>query len=107
MFISYWAKPGACVYLLGDATPLYFSVPVLYNTTWDRWPLAEAMRAAPADLGAWSRALSAQGVRYILVNPSEIDRLIRSGWADPLITGHAVSDWLAHSARLIRQWPGS
>lgn len=106
-FLNLSLPPGATTYLLGDATPLYYSVPVLYNTTWDRWPLAEAMRAAPTDPGAWSRALSARGVRFVLVNPSEIERLIRSGWADPLITGPAVTDWLARSARLVKSWPQS
>ncbi len=106
-FCNLALPPDATLYLLGDATPLYYSVPVLYNTTWDRWPLAEAIRAAPNDPVAWSRTLLSRGVRFVLVTPSEIDRLTRSGWIDPLITPEAVSDWLNRAARPIKQWPGT
>ena len=99
------ATPGA-VYFLGDATPFYYSVPVVYNTTYDRSVLGEAMRRAPGDPGAWTRELRALGVRFVLYAPSEIRRLQRSGWYDPLVTTAAVEDWLARDAALVREWPG-
>lgn len=106
-FLSFWAGPGAPVYLLGEATPLYYRPPVVYNTTWDAWPLAEAMRRAPGDPGAWTRELRGKGIDLVLVNMAEIDRLNRSGegWADPLITVDTVRGWLKSGPRLIREWP--
>ncbi len=100
------AKPGA-VYFLGDATPFYYSVPVVYNTTYDRSLLGEAMRRAPGDPGAWTRELRALGVRFVLYAPSEIRRLQRSGWYDPLVTTGTVEEWLARDAALVREWPGA
>ncbi len=96
--------PGRSVYLLGGATPLYFAVPVVYNTTWDRWPLGEAMRANPATPGAWAGALRARGIDLILVNRGELGRLQRSGFADPLVTPEAASQWLDGSGRVVRDW---
>ena len=93
------SAPDERVYLLGDATPFYYSVPVLYHTTYDRSPLGQAMRRAPADPDAWTRELRALGVRYVLYAPGEIRRLRASGWYDPIVTTDAVERWLAHSAR--------
>jgi hypothetical protein len=106
-FINLALPPGGSIYLLGDATPFYYSYPVVYNTTWDAWPLAETMRATPNDPAAWTRALHGQGIRYVLVNFAEIDRLTRSGWIDPLITRQAVESWLRTAGRPIRRWPTS
>jgi len=105
LFINFSAPPGAVVYLLGDATPLYSTTPVRYNTTWDRWPLGEAMRAAPGDPAAWAAALRAKGITHILANFSEIARLNQSHWADPAVTPESAAAWLDSSARLIRAWP--
>lgn len=106
-FINLALPPGGSVYLLGDATPFYYSYPVIYNTTWDAWPLAEAIRAAPNDPAAWTRALHGRGIRFVLANYAEIDRLTRSGWIDPRITPQAVDSWLRTAGRPIRQWPTS
>lgn len=99
-------RPGEMVYLIGEARALYYTGPVLYNTTWDRWPLGEAMRRTPGNPAKWSRDLWAQGVRLVLVSESEIERLQKSGWADPLVTVEAVRGWLKDQARLVRSWPG-
>jgi hypothetical protein len=104
-FCNFFLPRDATLYLLGDATPLYFRLPVLYNTTWDTWPLGDAIRAAPADPAAWTGTLLSRGVRFVLLDPGEIDRLTRSGWIDPAITPGAVSDWLSRSARPVKSWP--
>ena len=104
-FVNFWASPGSVVYLLGDATPLYFRPPVLYNTTWDRWPLGEAIAAAPGEPAQWTRALRERGVRLVLVNFAELERLRRSGWADPRITPEALKAWLERGGvRPIKEW---
>jgi len=100
------AAPGSVVYLLGDATPLYFRSPVLYNTTWDKWPLGEAIGAAPNEPGAWTRSLRERGVTLVLVNLAELDRLRKSGWADPRITPETLKAWLgSNGVRPVREWP--
>jgi hypothetical protein len=107
LYVNFSVAPTSRVYLLGDARPLYFTVPVLYNTTWDRWPLAEAMRRAPDDPLAWLAELRARGVTHVLVHYAEIQRLRDSGrgWTDPLITPEGVSRLLEMHARRVRSWP--
>lgn len=111
------------VFLLGDSTPLYIlgatgnaegsgnrsSSPVIYHTTWDTSPLL----TSPNRIGAsaahlWSLALRDRGIRYVLVNFSELDRLInKSHYYDPGLTLDAIQAWLrspeAH-VKSVRQW---
>lgn len=101
------------VYLLGDATPLYFlgatgsaDAGVVYHTTWDRSPLGEAIRAQPDDPGAWSASLRARGITFVLVNLDELARLIaRDRNFDPDVTIDRVLAWLADPrARCAQVW---
>jgi len=96
--------PGS-VYLLGDATPFYYSVPVLYHTTYDSSPLGDAIRRNPTDPNAWTRELRARGVAYVLYAPTEIARLRASGWYDPLVTNEMIERWLADAGMLVHEWP--
>ncbi|MCC6660227.1 MAG: hypothetical protein IT437_05005 [Phycisphaerales bacterium] len=99
------ARPPGRVYLLGSATPLYYAAPVVYNTTWDRWPLGDAIRAAPEDTAHWSASLRALGVRWVLVDFAELDRLHASAWSDPDVTPHRLRDWLRPPYAVpARQW---
>lgn len=91
------------LYLLGDATPLYFHRAIVYNTPYDAWPLAHAIRAAPDDPAAWSATLRSRGIATALVNLSEVSRLRRWGASDPLVTPDNVRRWLA-TTRVIREW---
>jgi hypothetical protein len=93
------------VYLLGDATPLYCAPPLLYNTVWDRSLLAEAVRADPEHPARWADALRRADVRYVLVNFDELERYRRSGYIDPILTAESIDQFLAASARPIREWP--
>lgn len=83
------------LYLLGDSTPFYFRVPVLYHTTWDASPLGEAMRGRGDALG---------GVSHVLVNFAELRRLRRDGWYDPDVSPEAVLDLMLRRGREIRRW---
>jgi hypothetical protein len=105
LYVNFNVPSGRIVYLLGGSTPLYFTADVLYNTTWDRWPLGEAIRAAPGDPAAWSRDLARRGVSLVLLNWVELARLSRTGWADPVVTPGAVDAWLKSGVRVIREWP--
>ncbi len=105
IFTNVLAPPGTKVYLLGEARALYYTCPILYNTTWDRWPLGEAIRRAPVLPQAWTRELWDKGVRLVLLNEPEVARLQASGWADPLVTPETISSWLKAEGRLVRSWP--
>ncbi len=96
--------PGT-LYLVGDATPLYFGDPLVYSTTWDRSLLGEAIRAQPDNPAAWTAALRQAGVRRVLVAFGELARLRRSGFLDPALTPEAIELWLSESARPVREWP--
>ncbi|MCC6322460.1 MAG: hypothetical protein IT438_13605 [Phycisphaerales bacterium] len=116
----------SAIYLLGDATPLYLlgaaSLPegamaapsdpsrVIYHTAWDASPLGDAIRADPRDQTAWARFLAARGIGRVLVNKSELHRLIsRSGYYDRDVTIERLSAWLSaaqkNGLRSARRWP--
>jgi hypothetical protein len=105
VFINVLAPAGTCTYLLGEARALYYTGPVLYNTTWDAWPLGEAMRRFPGDPGAWTLELWNRGVRLVLFNEAEVARLHASGWADPEVTVEAAARCLQDQGRPVRSWP--
>ncbi len=94
------------LYLLGDSTPLYFRVPLLYHTTYDASPLGALMRSHPDDPLAWESGLRRAGVSYVLLNLSELERLHdRSGWYDPAVSPGLAKNFLDAHAELIRVWP--
>lgn len=107
-----WAENDhARIYLLGDATPLYYAGDVLYHTTWDRSPLGALLAKYPGrpqeEAGAqWARGLRAQGVRWIVINLAELHRLIeQDNWYDRDVTVGMVTLWAQRWCRLIRAWP--
>ena len=102
-YINYQPDSVKYVYLLGDATPLYYKRDVLYHTTWDTSPLGELARQS-ADSGTWARGLQQRGITHLLVDYGEIERLHSDGWYDPAVTpalvrrlaqeqGEPVADW--------------
>lgn len=92
------------VYLLGASTPLYFSCPVLYHTTWDTSPLGELMRARPDDPWGWAETLRSGGVVFVLADYAELTRLGRSGWYDADVTPESVMHWLDEVAEPLVGW---
>lgn len=92
------------LYLLGDATPFYFHPPLIYNTTWDTWPLAESLRRTDGDLAPAVADLRSQGVTHILVNLDEIARLHADGWADPLITPELAVRLVSEAGKVVWRW---
>src|SRR5690606_15247325 len=96
-FINYTLPADRAVYFVGGATPLYFLPAggvdaVVYQTTWDRNPLGDAIRAHPDDMAAWTAAVrgSARGpaIDFVLVDFDELGRLYPSDqsrpvWFDP------------------------
>jgi hypothetical protein len=96
--------PTSTLYLLGDATPFYFTGHIVYNTTYDTWLLGEVATTStnPDD---WTKALKAKGITHVLINFSEIDRLTRSGFIDPRVKLPEVERWARASTMLLRDWP--
>ncbi len=91
------------VYLLGDATPLYFVIPLLYHTTWDRSPIGSALRAGMDPVAA----LRDLGVTHVLINFAELDRLGSDGWYDPQVTPEWVRDEFLPRCEVLRVWPAT
>ncbi len=106
-FVNLVLGPGARVYLLGDSTPIFYSRPVVYHTTYDESPLGRAMRSAPGNPEQWTRVIRKSGIDHVLVNYSELARLNVSGWYDPDVTPPAVDAWLRQWGEVIHAWPGS
>jgi hypothetical protein len=97
LFINLVLPPTAKVCLLGDATPLYLTRPVIYNTTYDTWPVS-------GEVSGWSAQLRERGVEFVLVNLSEIRRLERSGWTPPGITLSNVEEWMYKHTTPLKGW---
>jgi hypothetical protein len=104
-FINLALPSGSTVYLLGEATPLYYTQPTVYATTWDRSLLSAAIQSAPGDPSQWAERLRAAGITHVLVNAAELARLERSGFLDPHLERERISDLLEGSARPVKQWP--
>lgn len=119
--------PPTGLYLLGDATPLYYldalgdepstapgerdgrPMKVYYHTTWDASPLGDAIAAAPDDPGAWSAWMRARGIGYVLVNYGELGRLIEHDHNfDPRVTLPLIGAWVAPNGpgglKSVRKW---
>jgi hypothetical protein len=96
--------PATSVYLLGDATPLYFRVPVLYHTVWDASPLGEAIRQSPGAPRAWSESLARRNVGFVLVNFGELSRYWRTYGYDPAVTPATVVAWVGTLGEPVREW---
>jgi len=91
-------KPGERLYLLGDSTPFYIPGPLVYHTTWDASPLGDAIRSTKESENApfeWSGKLIDRGIGAVLINFSELGRLIESKWYDPAITRDVFMRWSA------------
>lgn len=93
------------LYLLGDAGALYHEAPLLWNTTWDAWPLEEARRAAPDDPAAWGRALWERGVTHVLLNLAEVDRLRKSGYSPEAMTPETCAAFVRAACEPVVEWP--
>ena len=100
------ASEGGITYLLGDSAPLYFTAPILYHSTYDRSPLGDLMRADPTDPGVWATKLWDAGVRHVLLNRWELERLHRrSNWYDPDVSPERTTAFLDGYATRVRDWP--
>ena len=98
-------RAAPLLYLVGEATPLYYGKGLVYHTTYDTSPLGELMRAAPDDPAAWAAGLRDRGIGWLMVSPSELARLQRSGWYDPLVTPDAVRHFAETQGGAARVWP--
>ena len=105
VFINRVVPRGVRVYLLGDATPFYYTGSIVYNTTWDTSPLGRAIREHPDDPAAWTKQLRQEGISLVLVSESELRRLTDEGWYDPAVTIERVRAWIGGLAP-VRTWPG-
>ncbi|MCB9845698.1 MAG: hypothetical protein H6811_06910 [Phycisphaeraceae bacterium] len=103
-YVNAMVPPGDTILLIGDATPFYVRSPVMYATTWDTQPFAEALRAHPDDPAGVVEDLRAQGIAWVLVDFAELDRLQREGWHDPLEAPRAVAEVLGAHAELVHHW---
>jgi hypothetical protein len=105
-FINLALRPETRVLLVGDVLPLHFNVPPIYCTTWDRSPLADAMKAfpSPESPDRWTQHLRSLGARAVLVNLSEIRRYARSGTLDPDLREDSITAWLK-TLPVLCAWP--
>ncbi|MBL8744862.1 MAG: hypothetical protein JNK58_00745 [Phycisphaerae bacterium] len=97
------------LYLLGDSTPFYYHVPVLYHTTWDPSPLGSLLRESSGRLAGAVGRLAAPspaglGVSHVLINFSELRRLHSDRWYDPDVTPTVAESLLQRHGRIIKEW---
>ncbi len=78
-YVNIALSADSLVYLVGGATPLYYSRPVLYHTTWDASPLGLLRREHGEDFAVIARGLRKRGVTHLLIDLGELSRLQRDG----------------------------
>lgn len=103
-FVNHALPADSLVYLVGGATPLYFLPPVLYHTTWDSSPLGLLIREFGDDYSAIAAELRKRGVTHMLIDFSELRRLERDGWYDPLVTPQVARDFALAHGELLYDW---
>ncbi len=93
------------LYLIGEARGLYYTCRTMLNTTWDSWPIGDAIRAHPGEPEAWSAVLRDRDVAYVMINRSEVARLVGDGWADPVLTTESLNAWISSLGEPLEAWP--
>lgn len=83
--VNHLLPDNAKVLFLGEATPFYYKANITYQTTWDRGPLSEIIRADPDQPTTWIAQLRELGFTHILINYVMIQRWEEAQWNDPLI----------------------
>jgi len=82
------AMPVGKVLMVGNAAPLFWEGEIVYNTTFDRNLLGDALRAGGAEGAArWMREA---GINYVFIDWSEVNRLRSTYGFDEAITPEAV-----------------
>lgn len=104
VYCNFTSRPGDVLYLLGDATPLYHTEPVIYSTTYDTSLFAEAVGNHPESPARWIDELHTRGVTRVMVNYSELARLKTSGWLDPRISLEGVQRSIEAFGQIERTW---
>ncbi len=99
------ADPTNKLYLLGDATPLYYNLPLVYTTTWDTTPLISALDRAGWSLPVAVDLLRGDGITHVLINILELMRLRDSGYIDPRLN-EELANALTNHAAVVRSWIG-
>lgn len=94
------------LYLLGEARSLYYCVPLLWNTTWDRWPLREAVRRGGGPI-EWGEYLRSLGVTHVYVNFPELARLRESGYSPPEMTPELCARFVTGACDAVVRWPAT
>jgi hypothetical protein len=85
---------NAKVLLVGDATPMHYATPIMYNTTWDRSILGDAIEKDPSSPLAWAATLRAQGITHVLINGSEMARYWQSYGYDARVTPDRLANFM-------------
>lgn len=86
--------PAFTLYLVGDAAGYFYERDVVLNSTYDAWPIGDAMRAAPDDPQQWTSLLHERGIDAVLISFGEIERLSTSSWIDPGVTPKRMEAWV-------------
>ncbi|MFG0252214.1 MAG: hypothetical protein ACF8NJ_04995, partial [Phycisphaerales bacterium JB038] len=102
--LNFALPDDSLVYLVGGATPLYFTRPVLYHTTWDDSPLGLLLREHGDDHAAIAAGLRQRGVTHLLIDESEVQRLQGDGWYDPLVTLEVVREFAQAQGEVVQSW---
>jgi len=102
------------VLLVGDATPIYYTARVVYNTVWDRSPLGLAIDAEPLTPASWTGLIRAhvakqstaskQRLNYVLVNFGELRRYWGTYGYDQSITPERLLAWLGQLGEPVQEW---
>jgi hypothetical protein len=92
------------VYLIGEATPLYWNRPIS-NSTWDPWPIFDALESSGNDPWSVNDFLKRLNIRHVFINSFELERLTASRLIDPRLNLTQLRDWAASCTEPVVAWP--
>ncbi|MEE9130121.1 MAG: hypothetical protein V3T84_08890 [Phycisphaerales bacterium] len=104
VYLNHLLPDGARTLLVGEARPLYYQADIAYQTTWDRGPLSQIMRAFPSQPNHWADELRGQGFTHLLVSDEMLQRWAASKWNDPNLTVQKVRAFAAQYCDVEYDW---
>ena len=107
IYLNHLLPDRARTLLVGEARPLYYRADIAYQTTWDRGPLSQIMRALPSQPNRWADELRNRGFTHLLVSDEMLVRWAASGWNDPNLTVPKVRAFADQYCDVEHDWPDS
>jgi hypothetical protein len=86
LFVNHLLPADAGILLVGESRLFHLRRPVVASSVWDRGLFDRVVAEAPDAPEAWTPALLAEGIRYLVLDLEMLERWRASGWLNPDLT---------------------